>query len=43
VFEFKDFDYLTDGEVDLRIEEKLTSNEEKAMYLYINIELLYMI
>jgi predicted acetyltransferase len=30
IFEFKDFDYLTDGEIDLRIEEKVTSNEEKG-------------
>lgn len=30
MFEFKDFDYLTDGEIDLKIEEKVPSNEEKA-------------
>ncbi len=30
MFEFKDFDYLTDGEIDLKIEEKAPSNEEKG-------------
>lgn len=30
MFEFKDFDYLTDGEIDLKIEEKTPSNEEKG-------------
>ena len=30
MFEFKDFDYLTDGEIDLKIIEKIPSNEEKA-------------
>ena len=29
MFEFKEFDYLTDGEIDLRIEEKTPANEEK--------------
>ncbi|GKX66428.1 GNAT family N-acetyltransferase [Inconstantimicrobium mannanitabidum] len=29
MFEFKDFNYLTDGEIDLKIEEKAPSNEEK--------------
>ncbi|MBK5243087.1 GNAT family N-acetyltransferase [Clostridium sp.] len=27
MFEFKDFDYLTDGEIDLKIEDKTPSNE----------------
>lgn len=30
MFEFKEFDYLTDGEIDLKIEEKIPSNEEKG-------------
>jgi len=30
MFEFKDFDYLTDGEIDLKIEDKTPSNEEKG-------------
>ena len=30
MFEFKDFDFLTDGEIDLKIEEKTPSNEEKG-------------
>ncbi len=30
MFQFKDFDYLTDGEIDLRIEEKVPANEEKG-------------
>lgn len=30
MFEFKDFDYLTDGEIDLKIEEKMPANEEKG-------------
>lgn len=30
MFEFKDFDYLTDDEIDLRIEQKLAANEEKG-------------
>ncbi|MEG1257218.1 GNAT family N-acetyltransferase [Clostridium sp.] len=30
MFEFKDFDYLTDGEIDLKIEEKIPANEEKG-------------
>lgn len=30
MFEFKDFDYLTDGEIDLRIQDKTPSNEEKG-------------
>lgn len=30
MFEFKDFDHLTDGEIDLIIEEKAPSNEEKG-------------
>ena len=30
LFEFKDFDYLTDGEIDLRIQDKTPSNEEKG-------------
>lgn len=30
MFEFKDFDYLTDGEIDLRIEEKTPADEEKG-------------
>lgn len=30
MFEFQDFDYLTDGEIDLKIEEKAPSNEEKG-------------
>ncbi|AFS78505.1 putative Acyl-CoA N-acyltransferase [Gottschalkia acidurici 9a] len=29
MFEFKEFDYLTDGEIDLKIEEKIPYNEEK--------------
>ena len=29
IFEFKGFDYLTDGEIDLKIEEKIPYNEEK--------------
>lgn len=33
MFEFKDFDYLTDGEIDLKIEEKVPSNEEKGYVL----------
>ncbi|MDZ4992330.1 GNAT family N-acetyltransferase [Clostridium perfringens] len=30
MFKFKDFNYLTDGEIDLKIEEKIASNEEKG-------------
>lgn len=30
MFEFKDFDYLTDGEIDLLIEDKVPANEEKG-------------
>jgi len=30
MFGFQDFDYLTDGEIDLKIEEKAPSNEEKG-------------
>lgn len=30
MFEFKNFDYLTDGEIDLKIEEKTPSNEGKG-------------
>lgn len=30
MFEFKDFDYLTDGEIDLRIEAKLPADETKG-------------
>lgn len=30
MFEFKDFDYLTDGEIDLKIEGKIPANEEKG-------------
>lgn len=30
MFKFKDFNYLTDGEIDLKIEEKTLSNEEKG-------------
>lgn len=30
MFEFKDFDYLTDGEIDLLIEDKVSANEEKG-------------
>ena len=30
MFEFKDFDYLTDGEIDLKIEEKTPPDEEKG-------------
>ena len=30
LFEFKDFDFLTDGEIDLKIEEKTPSNDEKG-------------
>lgn len=30
MFEFKDFDYLTDGEIDLKIEYKMPSNDEKG-------------
>lgn len=30
MFEFKDFDYLTDGEIDLKIENKIPSNIEKG-------------
>ena len=30
MFEFKEFDYLTDGEIDLKIEEKIPYNEEKG-------------
>ncbi|WP_313584018.1 GNAT family N-acetyltransferase [Lacrimispora sp.] len=30
MFEFKDFDYLTDGEIDLKIEEKAPPNDEKG-------------
>lgn len=30
MFQFKDFDYLTDGEIDLKIEEKAPANEEKG-------------
>lgn len=29
-FQFKDFDYLTDGEIDLLIENKVPANEEKG-------------
>lgn len=37
MFEFKDFDYLTDGEIDLIIKEKRPANEEKGyvpIYIY---------
>lgn len=30
MFEFKDFDYLTDGEIDLKLVEKTPPNEEKG-------------
>lgn len=30
MFEFKDFDYLTDGEIDLKIAEKVPADEEKG-------------
>lgn len=30
MFEFKDFDFLTDGEIDLKIEDKTPSNAEKG-------------
>lgn len=30
IFEFKNFDYLTDGKIDLKIEEKTPSNKEKG-------------
>lgn len=30
MFQFKDFDYLTDGEIDLIIEDKTPANEEKG-------------
>jgi predicted acetyltransferase len=30
MFEFMDFDYLTDGEIDLRIHEKIPANTEKG-------------
>lgn len=30
MFEFKDFDFLTDGEIDLKIEDKTEPNEEKG-------------
>ncbi|MGK0467264.1 MAG: putative acetyltransferase [Clostridium sp.] len=30
MFEFEDFDYLTDGEIDLKIEGKTPSNDEKG-------------
>jgi len=30
MFEFKNFDFLTDGEIDLKIEDKTPSNEEKG-------------
>ena len=30
MFEFKDFDFLTDGEIDLRIEEKSPASDEKG-------------
>ncbi|MEG1256124.1 GNAT family N-acetyltransferase [Clostridium sp.] len=30
MFEFKDFDFLTDGDIDLKIEYKTPSNEEKG-------------
>lgn len=30
MFEFMDYDYLTDGEIDLRIIEKIPANEEKG-------------
>ncbi|MDR3596680.1 GNAT family N-acetyltransferase [Clostridium sp.] len=30
MFEFKNFDFLTDGEIDLKIEKKIPSNEEKG-------------
>lgn len=30
MFEFRDFDYLTDGEIDLIINEKAPSNDEKG-------------
>lgn len=30
MFEFKDFDFLTDGEIDLKIEDKTPSNYEKG-------------
>lgn len=33
MFEFKDFDYLTDGEIDLKIEEKTPANEKKIIIL----------
>lgn len=31
MFEFKGFDYLTDGEIDLKIEEKIPYDEEIVM------------
>lgn len=37
MFKFKDFDYLTDGEIDLKIVEKRPANEEKEFvptYIY---------
>lgn len=42
MFEFKDFDYLTDGEIDLRIEQKLPANEEKG-YVFLAIRSEYKI
>ncbi len=30
MFEFMDYDYLTDGEIDLKIIEKIPANEEKG-------------
>lgn len=34
MFEFKDLDYLTDGEIDLVIQEKVPANDEKG-YVHI--------
>jgi len=39
MFEFKDLDYLTDGELDLLIEEKVPANEEKEYVPATNIRL----
>ncbi|MBU5593152.1 GNAT family N-acetyltransferase [Clostridium sp. MSJ-4] len=30
MFQFKDFDFLTDGEIDLKIEDKIPPNEKKG-------------
>jgi len=43
MFKFKDFDNLTDGVIDLRLKIKHHLMRKKAMYLHINIGLLYII